>query len=135
MSGGVWKDAAMRLYDATTNFEGAVAAYMHEQDGPHRNHLDGTWRKLAAARKHAYDLAQEDRRAKEADPMTCPRCGDRAVHVILGGTRGTNYYVQCRTCGLAGRHCETSDLADLAWQALRRQMKTPERAGAERLKK
>ena len=46
MSGGIWKDVAMRLRDTATNFRDAVAAYMEVSDAAHRNHLNATARHM-----------------------------------------------------------------------------------------
>lgn len=135
MSGGRWKDTAMRLYDTATNFEGAVAAYMKVPDAPHENHVSATWRKLAEAKKRAYDMAKEDserdnREKEEAKkPKTCPRCGGKAVHVLLGYAGGEKHYVQCQDCGLTSPYCATAELSDEAWKVLQAQMEQAKPAG------
>ncbi len=128
MSGGMWKDAAMRLYDTATNFEGAVASYMRVPDGPHENHVNAMWRKLAEARQRVYDMAREDReqdarlKAEAKKPKECPRCGGKAVHVLLGYAGGEKHYVQCQDCGLTSAYCATEELSHEAWKVMQAQM-------------
>lgn len=145
MSGGVWKDAAMRLYDTATNFECAVAAYLRVQDKPHENHVNATWRKFSAAKQHVYAMAQADRRQAEAaqagitppdmepatvrSPLECPRCGGRTMHAWVGDEAGTRYYVACQTCGLSSSQCRTEKLANESWKDVIAQMEAAKKAG------
>ena len=145
MSGGLWKDAAMRLYDTATNFEGAVAAYMKVPDAPHENHVSATWRKLAEAKKRAYDMAKEDEKRTECaqpgitpqkresvtarSPLECPRCGATTMHVWVGDDTGTWYHVACPECGLSSAKCRSERLANESWKDVLAQMAQAKPAG------
>lgn len=149
MSGGLWKDAAMRLYDTATNFESAVAAYLRVQDRPHENHVNATWRKFSAAKQYVYDMAQVDRRQVEAaqvgitppetesatatarSPLECPRCGGRTMHVWVGDEAGTRYYVACQACGLSSSQCRTEKLANESWKDVIAQMDAAKKDGKD----
>lgn len=145
MSGGVWKDAAMRLYDTATNFECAVAAYLRVQDKPHENHVNATWRKFSGAKQHVYAMAQDDEKRTECaqpgitpqkrepatarSPLECPRCGGKTMHVWVGDDTGTWYHVACPECGLSSAKCRTERLANESWKDVLAQMEAAKKAG------
>lgn len=74
MSGGEWKNAAMRLRDTAENYINAAVAYFEESDGPHYNHLKATARKLRDAIWYADGLAAEDKAAAGRKEQTCAKC-------------------------------------------------------------
>ena len=74
MSGGEWKNAAMRLRDTAGNYLAAAVAYFEESDGPRYNHLKATARKLNDAIHYADGLAAEDKTAVGRKEQTCAKC-------------------------------------------------------------
>ena len=76
MSGGEWKNAAMRLRDTAGNYLAAAVAYFEESDGPRYNHLKATARKLNDAIRYADGLAAEDKGKASARHAgwTCANC-------------------------------------------------------------
>ena len=74
MSGGEWKNAAMRLRDTAGNYLAAAVAYFEESDGPRYNHLKETARKLNDAIRYADGLAAEDKAAAGRKERTCAKC-------------------------------------------------------------
>ena len=74
MSGGEWKNAAMRLRDTAGNYLAAAVAYFETGDGPRYNHLKATARKLNDAIRYADGLAAEDKAAAGRKERTCAKC-------------------------------------------------------------
>ena len=74
MSGGEWKNVAMRLRDTAGNCLAAAVAYFEESDGPRYNHLKATVRKLNDAIHYADGLAAEDKTAAGRKEQTCAKC-------------------------------------------------------------
>ena len=74
MSGGEWKNAAMRLRDTAGNYLAAAVAYFETGDGPRYNHLKATARKLNDAIRYADVLAAEDKAAAGCKERTCAKC-------------------------------------------------------------
>ena len=66
MSGGEWKNAAMRLRDTATNFRDAVAAYMEVSDAAHRNHLNAAARHMEGALHLINLMAASDAQRKRS---------------------------------------------------------------------
>ena len=85
MSGGEWKNAAMRLRDTATNFRDAVAAYMEVPDAAHRNHLNATARHMADSLHLINLMAASDAQRKRS--------------LINGGNKGNEGAEDAEGCG------------------------------------